>query len=63
MSEEARGSRVAYGYTVTAFLKNATNERGVLSTLQRSGGTATSGVWYTAFIQPRTVGLSISKEF
>jgi outer membrane receptor protein involved in Fe transport len=51
------------GYTVTAFLKNATNERGVLSTLQQSGGTATSGVWYTAFIQPRTVGLSISKEF
>lgn len=52
-----------YGYTVTAFAKNVTNERGILKSTQITGSTPTSGLWETAFITPRTIGLSVSKSF
>lgn len=51
------------GYSVTAFAKNVTNERGVLNIIQYSGDTSTTGVWRTAIITPRTIGISMSKEF
>ena len=51
------------GYTVTAFAKNVTNERGVLRSAQITGNTPTSGLWQTNFISPRTIGLSVSKSF
>lgn len=45
-------------FTVTAYVKNITNERGILSSNQ-----ATADVWRTAYITPRTVGLSIAMTF
>jgi iron complex outermembrane recepter protein len=51
------------GYTITAFVKNVTNERGILESTQLTGATATSGMWHTVYIVPRLVGLSISKQF
>jgi iron complex outermembrane recepter protein len=51
------------GYTVTAYVKNFTNEHGILNSAQQTGSTATSGLWYTSFITPRTVGVSVSKSF
>jgi iron complex outermembrane receptor protein len=50
------------GYTVTAFVKNVTNDRGVLST-QQQFAPATTLPLHTAFITPRTVGISILKQF
>ena len=54
---------LADGYTVTAFAKNVTNERGILRSTQITGSTPTSGLWQTNFITPRTIGLSVSKFF
>jgi len=54
---------IANGYTVTAFAKNVTNERGILRSTQITGSTPTSGLWETNFITPRTIGLSVSKSF
>lgn len=54
---------VTDGYTVTAFAKNITNERGILKSTQITGSTPTSGLWQTNFITPRTIGLSVSKSF
>jgi iron complex outermembrane recepter protein len=51
------------GYTVTLFVKNVTDERGVLLSSQINGSTPTSGLWHTVFMVPRTVGLSITKAF
>ena len=51
------------GYTVTAFAKNVTNERGILRSVQITGSTPTSGLWQTNFITPRMIGLSVSKSF
>ena len=52
------------GYTVTAYAKNITNERGILSSIPANYTSYTmSGVWHTSVITPRTVGISISKAF
>jgi iron complex outermembrane receptor protein len=51
------------GWTATVFLRNLTNERGILNSTQVSGATPTSGVWHTSYITPRTIGLSIAKSF
>lgn len=51
------------GFTVTAFVKNVTNERGILQSTQLTGATATSGLWHTIFITPRLMGLSVAKSF
>jgi iron complex outermembrane recepter protein len=51
------------GYTVTAYVKNLTNERGILNSAQQTGTAATNGLWYTSFIIPRTIGVSVSKSF
>ena len=50
------------GCTVTAFVKNVTNDRGVLSTQQQFSPANTLPL-HTAFITPRTIGISILKEF
>lgn len=60
---DLRTGIVTHGFTVTAFLKNVTNERGILNTTQLTGTTATSGIWQTVYMVPRTVGLSIAKTF
>jgi iron complex outermembrane recepter protein len=52
------------GYTLTAFVKNVTNKRGVLNAGETTmGPTPASGVWTTAYIVPRTIGVSISMLF
>jgi outer membrane receptor protein involved in Fe transport len=61
--DNLRTGIVTRGWTVTAFVKNVTNERGILQSAQITGSTATSGLWYTSFIVPRMVGLSVSKAF
>lgn len=60
---DLRTGIVTHGYTITAFVKNVTDERGILESTQITGTTATSGLWHTVFMVPRTVGLSVSKEF
>jgi outer membrane receptor for Fe3+-dicitrate len=50
------------GYIVTAFVKNVTNDRGVLSTQQQFSAVNTLPL-HTAFITPRTIGISVLKEF
>jgi hypothetical protein len=47
---------------VTAFVKNVTNDRGVLSTQQQFAAANTLPL-HTAFIPPRTIGVSVLKEF
>jgi iron complex outermembrane receptor protein len=46
------------GYTLTAFLNNIANSRGILSAIPQPNGFV-----QTAVITPRTVGLSVAKEF
>jgi hypothetical protein len=50
-------------YRVTAFVKNITNEQGVLASGQASGGPPMMAIWHTSFMTPRTVGLSVSRDF
>jgi outer membrane receptor protein involved in Fe transport len=47
------------GYTLTLFLKNVTDERGVLSAVAAND----AGLSHYAVIIPRTIGLSLSKSF
>lgn len=50
--------------TVTAFLKNIGNERGVLSAGDFiSAGSTVRAPWRESIIAPRTVGLSASEAF
>jgi len=58
-----QGGIKADGFTVAAFVKNLTDQRGILSATQFTGSTLDSGMWRTSIITPRTVGLSISKSF
>jgi iron complex outermembrane receptor protein len=60
---DARTGIVWDGYTVTGYVKNVTNERGVLSSLPENLVYTNSGTWATAFIAPRTVGISVLKRF
>jgi len=52
-----------HGYTITAFVKNLTDERGVLYSTQITGTTLASGLWHTVVIPPRTVGVSVMRSF
>jgi iron complex outermembrane recepter protein len=59
-----RAGIVTNGYTVTAYVKNVTNERGILVINPFNGGSyAHTGIWQTTIITPRTIGLSVSKQF
>ena len=60
---DLRTGITTHGLTVTAYVKNVTDERGVLMSSQINGSTPTSGLWHTVFMTPRTIGLSISKTF
>jgi len=51
------------GYRAALFIKNITDTRGILSSSQFTDFTPTSGIWHTAFITPRTVGVSLEKRF
>jgi outer membrane receptor protein involved in Fe transport len=58
------GGLVFAGYTVTAFVKNVTNERGLVAPPYFGGvGFGPPGAWQVSVITPRTVGISITKEF
>ena len=48
------------GFTISAFVKNVTDRRGILSSNPAS---AVGGPWGTAIIRPRAVGLSVMKQF
>ena len=51
-------------FKVTAFVKNLGNKRGILgSGTRESEPYTTTAIYSTAIIVPRTVGLSVSKEF
>jgi outer membrane receptor protein involved in Fe transport len=59
-----RAGVVGAHYTVSAYVKNITNERGILSANQFPvSGTPAAGIWHTSLITPRTVGLSVSTSF
>ncbi len=49
-------------YTVTMFVKNVTDDRGVLSTQQQFSAANVLPL-HTAFVTPRTIGISVLKEF
>ena len=50
------------GYTATLYVKNVTDNRGVLSTQQQFSAANVLPL-HTAFITPRTIGISVLKEF
>jgi iron complex outermembrane receptor protein len=56
-----QGGIVSDGFTVTAFLKNVTNKLGILNS--QPSYPNPDGSIRTAVLTPRTVGISISKEF
>jgi iron complex outermembrane recepter protein len=52
------------GFTGTLYANNVTDKRGVLSTGPTgSNPSPVGGLWHTAFITPRTIGVSLSKAF
>jgi iron complex outermembrane recepter protein len=52
-------------FTINAYVRNVGNERGILSSTTREGVTydTPGAIFTTAIITPRTVGVSLSKEF
>jgi iron complex outermembrane receptor protein len=61
---DLRGGVVWDGYTITVYDKNFTNNRGLLTSTPFSGSYAPGpGIWQTTIVRPRTLGVSVSKDF
>ncbi|WEK00220.1 MAG: TonB-dependent receptor [Candidatus Sphingomonas phytovorans] len=51
-------------WTIGLFVQNVTDKRGVISSTARRASRATlSDIFYTNFIQPRTIGVSVARKF
>lgn len=59
----AHAGIITKGYTITTYVKNISNERGILFSTPNSGSYAMNGSWRTTILTPRTLGISVSKAF
>jgi outer membrane receptor protein involved in Fe transport len=57
------GVRTTTGWTVSGYVSNLGNSRGVLSAQSRAATSLPTGPFGATVVQPRTVGISVAKSF